>query len=557
MSEPRPIGAALLAAAESPFGLRFIEHDGRVLYTPYRTLLAEACTIAHALQSRGCERGDRVALVVPEVSGFVEAFFGIISAGLVPVPLCPPAQAGDIATFTRQSRHIIQAARASAIITTPDVAPLLDAGVANESSTAAPQAPAVLLLDALKAGGSLSAPVPLPLEAIALLQFTSGSTALPKGVVLTHRNIAANVAAILGPSGLDAREGDVAVSWLPLYHDMGLIGMLLSSLYAPAEAVLMSPVLFLKRPSAWLDAISTYGGTVSFAPNFAYELCRRRVKTSQLEALHLSRWRVAGCGAEPIRPDTLLQFAEYFAPTGFKATSFLPSYGLAEHSLAVSFAQGGLHVDLVDAEQLVRDSIAAPVVNGSPAVRIVRCGEGFPGHEIRIVDEDFNPLPERHVGAIVAKGPSVMQGYFEQPEATASTLRDGWLLTGDLGYLADSALYVCGRTKDLIIRQGRKYYPPDIEASLADIEGIALSGVVVFAVNHVEAADEVVAVLETRAGGRSPGIEDAVRRRVRETAGLEIDRVVLTAPGTIPRTTSGKVRRSETRDRLEAGTLVR
>jgi len=553
----RTIGEALLAAAESPFGLRFIEHDGRVLHKPYRALLADACHIAHTLQSRGYAMGDRVALVLTDVSGFVEAFFGIIAAGLVPVPLCPPAQAGDLATFARQSRHILRAARASAVITTSEIAPLIDVGDPDGASAPGPQPPAVLLLDSLKSCGALGAPVSLPLQATALLQFTSGSTALPKGVVLTHGNIAANVQAILGPSGLDAREGDVAVSWLPLYHDMGLIGMLLSSLYAPADAVLMSPVLFLKRPSAWLDAISTYGGTVSFAPNFAYELCRRRVKTSQLSALNLSAWRVAGCGAEPIRPDTLRQFAEYFAPSGFKASSFLPSYGLAEHSLAVSFAQGGLHVDLVDPDRLVRESLAVPVVNNSSAVRIVRCGEGFPGHAIQIVDEAFNPLPERHVGAIVAKGPSVMQGYFEQPDATAATLRDGWLLTGDLGYLAEGSLYVCGRTKDLIIRQGRKYYPPDIESSLSDLQGVNLSGVVVFAVNHLEAADEVVAVLETRAGGRAAEIEEAVRRRVRETAGLEIDRVVLTTPGTIPRTTSGKVRRSETRDRLEAGTLVR
>ncbi|MEQ1728387.1 MAG: AMP-binding protein, partial [Vicinamibacterales bacterium] len=262
-------------------------------------------------------------------------------------------------------------------------------------------------------------------------------------------------------------------------------------------------------------------------------------------------------GAEPIRPDTLMQFAEYFAPAGFAATSFLPSYGLAEHSLAVSFAHGGLDVDIVDAERLVRESRAVPVVNGSNSVRIVRCGSAFPGHTIRIVDDAFNDLAERHVGAIVVRGPSVMQGYFEQPDATRDALHDGSLLTGDLGYLANGSLYVCGRTKDLIIRQGRKYHPPDIESSLSDLQGVTLSGVVVFAITTVGDTDEVVAVIETRAGGRGPEVEEAVRRRVRETTGLDIDRVILAPPGTIPRTTSGKVRRSETRERLEAGTLVR
>jgi fatty-acyl-CoA synthase len=545
VTSPLTIGQALEAAARSPHGLSLIEHDGRTTRVAYAQLLREACGIADALRRRGYRDGDRIALVMPEVGGFVHAFFGISAGGFVPVPLCPPAQAGDVATFARQARHVLQAARAAAVITTPDVAPLVDTGAD------------VLLLDALRSPTLLPAPLALSPDAIGLLQFTSGSTALPKGVVLTHANIGANVAAILGPAGLDARDGDVAVSWLPLYHDMGLIGMLLSSVYRPADAVIMSPVLFLKRPSAWLDAISTYRGTVSFAPNFAYELCRRRIKTSQLESLDLSRWRVAGCGAEPIRPDTLLQFADYFAPAGFSARSFLPSYGLAEHALAVSFAHGGLHVDVVDAERLVRDSRAVPVVNGSPSVRVVCCGQPFPGHQIRVVDEAFDELPERHVGSILARGPSVMRGYFEAAEASSEALRDGWLVTGDLGYMADGSLYVCGRTKDLIIRQGRKYHPADIESSLATLHGVALSGVVVFAVDRVEHADEVVAVLETRAGGRGEDIEQAVRRRVRETAGLEIDRVVLAPPGTIPRTTSGKVRRAETRDRLEAGTLLR
>ncbi len=556
MSIRKTIGEALVAAADTDFGLRFIEHDASTQVTSYRDLHADALTIGGALQAHGYAPGDRIALVIPEVTGFVHAFFGIVAAGLVPVPLCPPAQAGDVATFAKQSLHVIRASRAVAVLTTGEVAPLLHASAGH------PDAGGTLsqifhTLESLRTSTPLAHPVALTLDDVALLQFTSGSTALPKGVVLSHGNIAANVEAILGPSGLDARPGDVAVSWLPLYHDMGLIGMLLSSLYAPADAVLMSQVLFLKRPSAWLDAISTWGGTVSFAPNFAYELCRRRVKSSQLAALDLSRWRVAGCGAEPIRPDTLMQFAEYFAPAGFAAASFLPSYGLAEHSLAVSFAHGGLDVDIVDAELLVQESRAVPVVNGSNSVRIVRCGSAFPGHAIRIVDDAFNDLAERHVGAIVVRGPSVMQGYFDQPDATRDALHDGWLLTGDLGYLANGSLYVCGRTKDLIIRQGRKYHPPDIESALSDLQGVTLSGVVVFAITTVGDTDEVVAVIETRAGGRGPEVEEAVRRRVRETAGLDIDRVILAPPGTIPRTTSGKVRRSETRERLEAGTLVR
>ena len=550
MNGPGTITDALIAAGSSDRGIRAIEHDGRSLLLSYNTLLSESLRVAGALHARGLVAGDRVALVVPEVSEFIRAFFGITAAGLVPVPLCPPAQAGDLPTFARQSRHILVASRASAVVTSEDVAPLLDVSGIDGL--------AVLTIESLRGGPAIAVPTRVPLNAPALLQFTSGSTAAPKGVVLTHANLHANARAIAGPRGLDARPTDIGVSWLPLYHDMGLIGMLLSAVYTCVDTVVMSPVLFLKRPTAWLEAISTYRGTVSFAPNFAYELCLRRVKPSQIDALDLSSWRLAGCGAEPIRPDTLRAFAERFARAGFRASSFVASYGLAEHSLAVAFGRDGIHEDAVDAQQLVHHSIAVPSANGSTrVVRLVGCGHALPGHELKIVDDEGRTLPERHLGSILARGPSVMQGYFEDPVATAVALRDGWLHTGDLGYLADGQLFVCGRTKDLIIRQGRKYHPPDLESAIADLPGVRSSGVVVFGISRIDEPDEVVAVLEARASIASDGVVEQARRRVRETAGLELDRVVVTPPGTIPRTTSGKVRRAETRDRYLAGTLER
>jgi fatty-acyl-CoA synthase len=539
--------AALDRAAATDRSIRVIEHADSSLEISYNSLRNEALRIGGALAARGLMPGARVALVFPEVADFVRAFFGITAAGLVPVPLFPPAQAGDLPTFTRQSQHILEASHSAAVVTSGDVAPLLDvSGVGS--------APIVFGIDELRDGPALAAGVAVAMDQPALLQFTSGSTAAPKGVVLTHSNIEANAAAIA--FGLNLQPDDVGVSWLPLYHDMGLIGMLIAAVYGRVSLVMMSPVQFLKRPSVWLDAISRYGGTISFAPNFAYDLCLRRVKSSQVEALDLSKWRVAGCGAEPVRAETLRAFAEHFAASGFKPTAFMPSYGLAEHSLAVTFCTGGLHVDVVDAAMLTRESRAVPVVNGSPSVKVVDCGSPFPDHAVQIVDEHEKPLPERHVGRIVARGPSVMAGYFENPEATAATLREGWLHTGDLGYLANGRLFVCGRTKDLIIRQGRKYHPPDLESAIASVQGVRPSGVVVFGVDRLNQADEVVAVLEGRASSTSDDIADHVRRRVRETSGLEIDHVVLTPPGTIPRTTSGKVRRAETRDRFKAGTLL-
>jgi fatty-acyl-CoA synthase len=539
--------AALERAAATDRALKVIEHADSSLDISYMMLRDEALRIGGALAARGLMPGARVALVFPDVADFIRAFFGITAAGLVPVPLFPPAQAGDLATFSRNSQHILDASHAAAVLTSAEVAPLLDvSGVGSN--------PVVLGIDELRDGPALAAAVPVTMDRTALLQFTSGSTAAPKGVILTHANIEANTTAIA--YGLNLQPDDVGVSWLPLYHDMGLIGMLIAAVYGRVSLVIMSPVLFLKRPSVWLDAISRYRATISFAPNFAYDLCLRRVKTSQLEALDLSTWRVAGCGAEPVRAETLRAFAEHFAPSGFNASAFMPSYGLAEHSLAVTFSTAGLKVDVVDAAILTRESRAIPVINGSPSVKVVDCGTPFPGHDVQIVDEKDRPLPERHVGRIVARGPSVMAGYFENPEATEEALHDGWLHTGDLGYLANGRLFVCGRTKDLIIRQGKKYHPPDLESTIAGVHGVRSTGVVVFGVHRLNEADEVVAVLEGRASSTADDIADHVRRRVRETAGLEIDHVVLTPPGTIPRTTSGKVRRAETRERFKAGTLL-
>lgn len=549
MSQPATLSDALWAASRTEGHLETIEHDGRATNLSYSSLWREALAIGGSLAALGHQPGDRVALLVPEVQGFIRSFFGIVAAGLVPVPLAPPAQAGDVVTFGRRSRQLILASGATAVVSTPEITRLL-------GSLALPKSVRLATVDVLESGRPLSAPIERMAEATALLQFTSGSTAAPKGVVLTHASLLANVAAIAGPAGLQVSPSDVGVSWLPLYHDMGLIGMLLTAIYTGNPAVIMSPTLFLKRPTAWLDAISRHRATISFAPNFAYELCLRRVKPSQVAGLDLSSWRVAGCGAEPIRAETMEAFAKSFEAAGFRASSFVPSYGLAEHSLAVAMSRRGIVVDRVDPVRLGRDSVAISVKNGSPSVGLVACGSAFPDHDLRIVGDDGAVLADRHVGHIVARGPSVMAGYFDDQAATAETLANGWLHTGDLGYVADGSLFVCGRTKEVIIRQGRKYHPPDLESAIVGVDGLRPSGVVVFGIHRVGVVDEVVAVLEARASLTSDLVVDHVRRRVRETAGIELDRVVVTPPGTIPRTTSGKVRRAEARARLEAGTLL-
>jgi len=552
LSAPQTLAGLLAMAAETDRGVTAIEHDGQIVDLRYRTLLNESLRIAGGLREEGLLPGERVALLVPEVSGFIRGFFGIAAAGLTPVPLCPPVQAGDIGTFQLQTKYLLAASRASAILTSTDVAPLLTSSAEEMLRIGECQ---ILTIDALSQGPALVPGRPVMSDAPALIQFTSGSTAMPKGVMMSFGGLAANLAAIAGPAGLDGKPDDVCVSWLPLYHDMGLIGSLLTSVFSRVDTVIMSPVLFLKRPTSWLEAISRHRGSVSFAPTFAYDLCLRRTKPSQVNSLDLSSWRVAGCGAEPVRHETLKAFAERFAVAGFRASSFVPSYGLAEHALAVAFARDGLQVDAVDPGRLVRESVAVPATSDH-AVQIVSCGRPFPGHELRIADEHGRPVPERQVGHILLRGPSVMTGYFEDDVSTREALRDGWLHTGDLGYVTGGNLFVCGRTKDLIIRHGRKYHPPDLELAIAGIDGIRPSGIVVFGLSQVDEPDQVVAVLETRASLKGDGVEDRVRRRIRETAGLELDHVILAPPGTIPRTTSGKVRRSETRARFQAGTLL-
>ncbi|MBC7172912.1 MAG: AMP-binding protein, partial [Polyangiaceae bacterium] len=315
---------------------------------------------------------------------------------------------------------------------------------------------------------------------LCFLQFTSGSTSKPKGVMVSHRNLVANGLAFLGTHGLDRNPDDVGVSWLPLYHDMGLIGFVLATLLVDLQAVLMPTELFARSPRLWLETITKYRGTITYAPNFAYQLVTKRLKPKDLEGLDLSRLRVAGCGAEPIRAQTLREFADKLAPSGFRSIAFLPSYGMAEATLAITFhgLESELSVDRVDTDAMTQGFARPADADTKSVSEVVSCGKGFPGHEVMVVDESGKPLPERRVGQVVTRGPSVTAGYFENEAATAESWKDGWLATGDLGYVADGNLHICGRIKDLIIIRGANHYPQDIEWVVGDLEGVRRGNVV-------------------------------------------------------------------------------
>ena len=519
-----------------------------------------------AFQALGLKKGDRVALILSQNEDFVLAFLGAIRAGIVPVPIYPPLGLGKLQSYLDNTRHIVEKSGAKALVTDTRIKRLL-----GTVQAACPALEQIVAVEAIRESKEMLKPADVRGDDVAFLQFTSGSTSRPKGVRLTHANLMANIDCIMR-DGLQSREGDVGVSWLPLYHDMGLIGFVLAPMVYRVPVVFLPPILFLKRPLAWFEAITKHRGSIAFAPNFAYALCVKRIKERDLEGIDLSSWRIAGCGAEPIRPETLQAFADGFAGVGFRKEALLPSYGMAESSLAVSFTELGLGMKTirVDGAQLFAEGAAIPVsADAEGAVRLVSCGKEFPHHSIRIFARDDTQsvleLPEDTVGEIRIKGPSIMQSYWDDDEQTTSSFSSGWLKTGDLGFLHDARLYVCGRTKEVIIVSGRNYYPQDMEWEAGRVLGVRKGNVVAFGTYYKPPTGEgaererVVLVFETQASADADGVAAmirGVRAAVQSGIGLMLDDVVAVAPGVLPKTSSGKLQRNLTREIYERGELA-
>ncbi len=548
MSRLRTLPEALAQAARADAGYCFVSADSDG-WRSYAEIRQTSLQVARSLREAGLRRGALVALVLPEADQFLTALFGASIAGFTPAPLYPPATMADLPRFLELTAAILRASGARAVVTSRALAPAFE-----DARRICPELSLVLCRDDLDAP-PLEPDEGPALDDIALVQFTSGSTSSPKGVALTHANLSANIDAFRGPSGVAAAAGDVGVSWLPLNHDMGLVGMALGSVYTRGPCVLVPPQAFVKRPVEWLRAMTRHRGTISFAPNFAYDLCVRRVKN--LDGLDLSNWRVAGCGAEPIHPPTLAAFAEKFAAAGFRDTSFLPCYGLAEHVLAATFPPRGRRprTERVSAEDLTGRRVAVPYDGKGRSVPLVSCGSALPAHRIQIVGDDGRPVPERHVGEILLAGPSVMLGYYEQDALTAQTIRDGWLHTGDLGYLSGGELFVCGRAKDVIIVNGRKYHPQDLEWAVDDLGGVRRGRVVAFGAVESGRADRVVIVVEPSGTVPAAVLTEKIRQEIGDLFGLYVDDVAVVPSGTVSRTTSGKVQRAATKARYERGEL--
>ncbi len=502
-------------------------------------LHADARRMAAGLQARDIGPGAHVGLLGPTTRPLVTAIQATWLAGATAVVLPLPMRMSSIEEFVDQTRRRVGSAHAALLLIDPDLAPFYEPR---------PYDPPVVGLDGLGTSGPFAEPAIDP-ESLAILQFTSGSTADPKGVMIPHRTVGANLDAIITATAFDP-EDDVIVSWLPLYHDMGLVGTLTLPMTTGADLVLASPQDFMASPSRWVEWLSDHRATATAGPNFAWALAARAMR--RMDGLDLSRLRVALNGAEPVDPESVEALVAAGARHGLRPGAVFPAFGMAEVTIAGTFPEpmSGLRTDVVDRRVLETERYAAAVDLTAPgARRLALLGRPVPGLEIRVVDPESGTLRhEREVGELEIRGTSVTTGYYDRPDATAAAFHDGWLRTGDLAYTVDGELVVCGRIKDVIIVAGRNVYPQDVERAVAKVDGVRAGNVIAFGVDGRRGQEAIVVVAESKADDPAP-VRAQVAERVRDSVGLAAGDVVLVAPGSLPKTSSGKLQRSLCRAR--------
>jgi len=517
----------------------------------YGELARESARCAGLLRARGLRPGNKAGILLPNDERFCFAFFGILRAGLIPVPLPAPSIPFDLDQWRDAVRPICEECGLAALITSRRI------GRIARLDTKA------MIVTIEEAAGIDPSAAPIAHAAassdLALIQHTSGSTRRPLGVELTHGNLLAMVRTL--GEAIAARNDDVLVSWLPLHHDMGLVGGFLATLFWGQPWVLLSPREFVAQPKRWLWALSRFGGTISVAPNFAYHICATKLPDSALEGLDLTTWRVALDGSEVVHASTLGAFATRFAKYGFRREALLPVYGLAEAALGVCFTP--LHepyrIDQVDRDHLARAGEALAASPPGPARSIVSVGRALAGTEVRISDAAGQPRGEREVGEVAARGATIMRGYHNRAAESAQALSDGWLRTGDLGYLAEGWLYITGRKKALVKRGGTSFDAQDIEAVVGAVAGVRQGCVAAIGIDDANSGTEQLGlVVETRLRRAGPrqALQRAIVAAVRRAFGIAPDRVLIVPPGVVPKTTSGKIRRQECKRRVEAGELL-
>ena len=553
--EPNLIAAIEAGKGWTDGGYAFQTRDGGELFMSWDRLRQEAMNRAAHLRALGMKPGDRLAMVMPDGEDFVPTFFGAVWAGVVPVPLYPPLSLGKLDSYIDTLVAILSKAKPIYLATSAKLETVLWSGVAK-----VPSLKGVITSESLTKpapAGVDTAPAQVAPGDVVFLQFTSGSTSAPKGVEVTHGSLRANAWAIMRDGLRTDDRTDHGVSWLPLYHDMGLIGFVLSPMFHKVSCTFIPTLSFVRHANVWLETISKKRGTISFAPNFAYALAVKRAKAEQLAKWDLSSMKAFGCGAEPINAATLSSFVETFSKAGLKPTAMLPCYGMAEATLAISFISldETISVDAVQKDALQTARQALPPAKGQDVevVEFVNCGRTFPGHEVAAFDDRGQKLPDRQLGELWVRGPSVARGYFENPEASLQTFGGGWLRTGDLGYLVQGQVFITGRKKDLIIINGRNWEPQRLEWVADDVPEVRKGSTVAFSVPG-PSSELLILAVESRTQNPE-GLKDAVKQALNENLQLAPHEVVIAAPGSLPKTSSGKVQRQKTRQQYLDGTL--
>jgi fatty-acyl-CoA synthase len=544
------VEALQLNAADSRRGFTFVGDDRGEAFVSFADLYESVARAASALEARGIGRDNVVALIVPDAREFVISFLAVVWAGAIPVPLYPPVGLGKQDAYLEYIGSLIDSASVDGIIS-----PQWLDQVLLLSERFHKQVKAVAHSDTLPVDGNLLEPVARRPDQTIFLQFTSGSTGKPKAVVVNDASLWVNTESFVSTLGCNAE--DHIVSWLPLYHDMGLIGKMLAPLLFSLDVTYLPTLSFLRDPGIWLDAISRKRGTMSFAPNFAFALTAKKAKPPE-GGWDLSSMRAFGCAAEPINADTLDMFIEKFVPHGLRPESIVPGYGMAEATLGISLDRLDRRFRRLEvaADAYHSDGEVKPSEHGAEALTFVSCGRVFAvGHSLRITDDQGQELPAGHVGDVQFRGPSLAGGYYRNEAATASAFQsDGWLVTGDRGFIFDGDLYITGRKKDILIVNGRNYDPQYVEWAAADVPGIRKGNVVAFSVPG-DVTEQIIVVAERNAP--SDDHDQQIRRTIWKHTRLAIAEVVLLDSGQLPKTSSGKVQRSSTRDLYLSGDLVR
>lgn len=537
------LSEALDYAAAGATGCNFYDAKGQLsTVLPYSELREQAQSAARRLLSLDLKRGDRIAVVADTHPDFIILFFACQYAGLVPFALPVPLNLGSHDLYIKQLRGMLKSGGAKIALAHKEFIGFLDEAVADDSLAwmgTREQLSAVPLSDSPLQPNQPDEP--------AYLQFTSGSTKNPQAVVITGKAVMSNLQGIV-KSGLKVRRGDRCASWLPFYHDMGMVGFVLGPIASQLSVDYLPTRDFALRPLQWLRLISRNRCTIAFAPPFGYELCARRIRDADLRQLDLSSWRVAGVGAEMLRASAFNNFATKMATAGFDSAAFLPCYGLAEASLAATFSElgRGLDVMAIDALAMAERGTAVRVASGRRKVnKIVNCGRAIPEHDIRIVDNDGKVLPDLRVGRVLIKGPSLMSGYLNDEEGTRRVmLEDGWLDTGDLGYLFEQNLFLTGRRKDIIIVNGRNIRAQDLEELAEDLDEIRMGEASAFDIEAPDGQQTIVLVVECRLADSTArqSLISRLQRKIYQGFGIYCY-VDLVPPHTLPRTSSGKLSR--------------